>query len=365
MEQHQGTREACRAEAPAPSPRADATRQRQDEGEGTGPTPPLLIGGVIYPKTERIEDRAQTNTGIDWLTVTMPPRVSLHLQELTRFDEPGRPTQGFSRSEKRHAIGGWCFRKMDPYAESKRWGLLYENWEFPGGSSSYYANELLGQPVKVPRIDLAFDYVVPSHFMPKDLEPAFIEYVKSRGMEPRYAGPSSSYTVYLGSSSSERMIRIYRRDLKNGALFEDDLHILRVELQLKGDMAQAYWDHAAANGEHDFSVAAQHIRDMTGLLPIKQGEVDLPKLVQPIDDQDGIQAVFQFIKQNHGMIVACRQAGIDINHLAEAALERPTPVQKSRLARRVQLLKSMEAFDIEMAVKWLLNPDPASVPVPA
>lgn len=67
----------------------------------------------------------------------------------------------------------------------------------------------------------------------------------------------SGHTVYIGSRTSERMLRIYNKKAERAAAFEDVEHEnwIRVEVELKGDRAKAFLNGCIDNSIDDVILA--------------------------------------------------------------------------------------------------------------
>lgn len=312
-------------------------------------TPPLLIGGVKQQIPNKGLDITLSGVGFDYLTVTVPSQTTAEiLVHHSAFSDEGKPSTGFKNSERRECMGGFCWRKFEPHQPSKRWGKQYESWEYSGLASVTPLKLLMGHDCKPTRIDIAFDFCVSDELYPMDLEPLFLDHCESKGIDIEWKGKRLKQTVYVGSQQSERRIRIYRRDLKNMLLHEEGIHILRVELELKGDMALAFWRHMNAHGQQAaYEAASAHIAHMIGYAPIEAGW-DLPEVLRSNEDADAYQMMFQFIKQNAVMIEACNRCGIDVFKLARSKVERSkSRTTRHRLNQKVQVLASLEPSEIE------------------
>jgi hypothetical protein len=125
-------------------------------------------------------------------------------------------------------FSGSCLRKM--YAQDIDWKMLFERIDKFGGRTS--------------RVDLAFD-VRGSGLKPEILcKPALRPY-KGKGRTPRMnvlSGSDGSWTLYIGSRSSEKMLRIYDKAKEQGDYVGD---YVRIELETKGEIGHAVgWNFA-------------------------------------------------------------------------------------------------------------------------
>lgn len=319
-------------------------------------TPPILIGGVLHPKLNNKPNLSLTGTGYDAFTVSVPLGIAEQLLHRSEAVETGFGTTGFKQSEKRICMGGDCYRRFDPHTASKAWGMEYESWEYKGQPSTRPIRDLQGQECKPTRIDIAFDFDCPEDYFPSDFEDSVLPFVNNKGIDINYAGKRLSHTVYFGSRKSERMIRVYRRDVKNPLLAAEGRNILRVELELKKDMCLAFWAHITEHGpDSGIVVAAAHVSQMLGVAPITHDGY-LPPLLRTDEDTEAVQMLLQFIKQNSVMIEACRAAGIDTERLAREKIWKSAKnrMQMSRLAKKTRILSVSDAKSISAQVVALL-----------
>lgn len=321
-------------------------------GDGHRPSPPLLIGGLIQQNPNTNQHIYLSGVGFDYLTVTVPTQTSAELLlHHSAHHEPGNPSTGFKATEQRVCQGGYCWRKYDPHQPSKLWGTDYESWEFSGATSSDPIRLLRAQPAQPSRIDIAFDYTVSKDLYPMQLEPLFLEHCNANGTDIEWKGKRLKQTVYVGSQHSRRRIRIYRRDLKNLLLAEEGIHILRVELELKKDMARAFWRHYVEHGQESaYEAAAAHVAEMIGYAPIET-TTGVPEVLRTNEDAQAYQMLLQFVNQNAVMIQACERCGIDLAKLTDHKIQRAkSRMAQHRLDKRIDILASLDASDLEQMI---------------
>lgn len=316
--------------------------------------PPLLIGGLIQQKPLQNANTNLSGIGHDWLTVSVSKQVADDLVALTDLDEPGSQMPGFARSERRICMAGSCTRRFDPHTRSKRWGLDYESWVYSGATARYAMDSLIRKDCKPTRIDIAFDFDVHPDTLPEDIELLIVQACEDRGLGLHHSGPRKGYTLYVGSRTSERMIRVYRRDLKDPLLALEGASILRVELELKGALCLAYWRDMAQSGSTGFEVASMHILDMIGYSPWDQLK-HLPDVRRVDDETDATQMVFQFVRQNAVMIEACSLYGLDIQAMARLRLLDASRMQDCRLRKKLAVMSGMPAERLQAAAEYWLN----------
>lgn len=323
--------------------------------------PPLLIGGLLQQTPNKDIHISLTGAGIDYLTVTVPEITAEVLISKTGDDEPGTAGRGFRESEKRMCMGGFCWRRWNPITSSKRWGTEYETWEFAGVTAFDPARYLLDHPSKPSRIDIAFDYQVPSDFYPIELEALIQDHVESRGAKIWYAGERKKQTIYVGSRKSDRQIRIYRRDEKNPLLAAEGHHILRVELTLKREPAEAIWELMRQGGTNGQPQAAAHILEMIGYAPCDE-VAEIPELLRSDEDTEAVQMLLQFVTQNAVMLKACSVCDIDLANLATTKIDRSrNRMNQSRLAQKVQVMGLIDPDHLQEQVKHLLGDSSAGL----
>ena len=322
-------------------------------------TPPLLIGGVKHTYTEQAGSKAPnislSGVGIDYLTVTVPQATAESLLARTSEDEPGRGSQGFKQTEKRMCLGGYCWRKWNPVSSSKRWGTEYETWEFSGAASFDPARFLQDKECRPSRIDIAFDYDVDADFYPVALESMIEAHVDLIGAKIRYAGERKKQTLYIGSMKSDRMIRIYRRDEKNPLLALEGRHILRVELVLKGDHAEAIWNVMRQDRSDGYPEAAAHVLAMIGYAPCEDVS-SVPQLLRTDEDTEAVQMLLQFVTQNAIMLEALDICDVDLRSVVKAKIHTTrNRLQKMKLGRRVRVFENVDSGRLTRQVVALMG----------
>jgi len=225
----------------------------------------------------------------------------------------------FGASETRSLDGkAGILRKMQPSIASKRWGMKYECWEFPGVASSRVVQLLAGRGgAKCSRIDVCFD--LPCH--PDFTADHWAELVKPHhehlGFKDGVVGVGGVNTRYIGVQSSDKQIRIYRKDLKDPAFAEFVGPTLRVEIVFRADQAVLFWQLFQSDPEVAKLAASSVIHAMTGFQPLP-GHAEFPVFVRP-EPFDEAQKVLVFVRQNGPQALAWHDAGIDVVALAREA----------------------------------------------
>lgn len=328
-----------------------------DSAVGAEAAPPFLIGGVTRYYSKQQPYLSLSGTGFDALTVTVPLGSAELLMHASEAVEQGPQLRGFKASEKRICMGGHCWRRFNPHQSSKQWGTEYESWEYKGAPSTDPIRMLLGKPSKPTRIDYAFDFNCPDDFYPRHIEEMILENTQERGIEMHHSGNRETYTLYVGSRKSPRMIRFYRRDLKNELLALEGFSILRCELELKDEHALALWAHMSLNGpESAREAAAAHIAQMIGYAPCET-DGKTPPLVREEEETEGVQMVLEFVKQNAVMLQACSVAGVDLSKLSavKVSANNGNRNQRQRLREKTRALSVHEPARLEALVSAMLS----------
>lgn len=291
--------------------------------------------------------------GFDFLTVTVGPESRDFLLGQSQFVEAGYGQRGFGRSEERAVMGGKAWRKMDPHAESKVFGLEYESWEFSGGTASWPARQLVGRvDVRPSRIDLAFDFECDDSLRPDDLLAEWRPHFLHRGYKPGISGEGDVNTCYIGSRNSERRIRIYRKDLQKDAIAALLGPVMRVELVLKDRQACSLWAVHDNDGAAERAAAA-HVLHITGFRAMDDAG-DIPPLVDLDMVADPAQGVMEFVKRDAGTLCAFVDAGIDIEALCREHLERSGRTVQWRSERRADSIRLAGRAQVERLVRVML-----------
>lgn len=315
-----------------------------------GADPPLLTGGSLhlYPHFSR---------GIDYLTFTCPEVIGRALCEWTEFDEDGSgKAEGFRKSERRLTLGGKCWRKMEPVSSSRAYGFAYECWEWDGAPAHLAAQWLSRREGRPSHIDVAWDFEVPPGLTSDVVAESIAAHIEAAGLKPGINGEGIDRTHYVGARSSERRLRIYRKDLQKGDLWKalNLPPVLRVELIVKKRVAHAAWAKWVESEEAFFSSCAGEVQRMTGLTV--QGEWDqLPTLSLPGEVEPAAQ-VFQLLLQYGSIISDLDSAGLPLLELAAefdgAATSR---MARSRRRRRRQSLQALDMSYIVDLVRSMLH----------
>lgn len=321
--------------------------------------PPLLTGGSL--QSDNVGNLI--SVGVDFLTVTVgaanatPDSVGTYLCDATRFLEEGKPLLGFARSELRQCLGGECWRRMEPHQSSKDFGLDYESWEASGEAALGLAFDLRGRgKVRPSHIDIAFDFSV-KDAMTADVFWHLVEpWSRRKGFKPGISGEDDVNTRYIGGKTSEKRIRIYRKDKQDAGFAEFFGTVLRVELILKGDHARRWWRLYDRDEDAAKRAAGTIIHGMTGFRPVEGSEA-LPELEKPAGLADAQQLAL-FIEQHGARLLAYDAAGVDVLELARTAgVTRRNRMAESRFRKRVRSLLAAGAAQVVAMARLLLARD--------
>lgn len=312
------------------------------------PDPPLLIGGLTP------EDVGQmSHVGVDFLTVTVPDMTARDLLGHSEQSEDGYAKPGFAKSEKRLILGGDCWRRWEPRQASQAWGHSYESWEFSGHSASWPSRFLRGRECRPSRIDIAWDFSVDETYTADTFHDAVFPWCEARGITTGIAGHAGVNTRYIGSRKSDRMVRVYRKDLEDAVLAEILGPTLRVELVLKGGHAAAFWQVWKLAGSEDeaWPAAAAVLQYMCGLA-ISPGE--MPSLEVP-ECKDESQRLLAFIEQHGATVTAFEAAGVPLVDLCREASEGISKRTKIRQTQRVLELRRQGVEQVVRLVRDVMQ----------
>ena len=172
------------------------------------------------------------------------------------------------------------------------------------------------------------------------------------------SGDEPWLTRYVGSRTSERRVRIYRKDQEDAVLGELLGPLMRVEVVLRKDWAERWWSVWERDDEAGKRAAATAIEDMTGVRVWGDEREEMPGLVRP-DQCDEAQRVLAFLEQYGDAVQRWSAAGLDVLGLAKEAADakrlKCDRVTRWRGERRAEELQRMGASEIEAMVRVLLH----------
>lgn len=317
-------------------------------GQNTGGQPPHTNRGVVNYNT-------LTNVSVDWLTVSIGNKQADRFRAYTVLSQPGYPSEGFARSERRIFDGGKCWRRWDPNQEMNGHGYAYESWVFSGPVATPASKLLLHADTTRPsRLDVAFDFSCHADYTSDQVIDETWDHFTRKRITCGISGHAGIHTRYIGSRTSERMIRIYRKDKQDEAYASLYGPTMRIELVLKGKHAAAIWDSARTKGvDTIYSVAAAHLEDMTGIAAFPTID-DVPEIVHvAATDQGGRLATN--IMQNASWIVMCAELGIDVNELARMHMLNSTPQAISRMDKRKKEVQQQGVDQVRSIARQIIQ----------
>lgn len=356
------------------TPRPSQSEADYRGSQGSGPErPPFANRGVVqsqigvlalvkqYVASERL---GVGMAGIDFLTQTLRTTAGRALAERYQHLEDGTPRPGFRKSSKWVVPGGYAWRRTDPISRSKRFGKAYESWEASGAASQHLADVFKAYQGAPSRIDIAFDFRVPSELLADHVIEHQAEYLERRRLALGIAGQDGRNTRYVGSKDSERRIRIYRRDFKDPDLVREFGPLLRVELVLKKRQAKALWCEYRISRGQALAVAAAHVRDMLGLQLYGEWS-EIPPLEAVPEQTRGAEMVYRFCAQNAVMLQAAKRLGIDVGALADliATQKQGDAARKhqERLSARLRALAGVAMDQVRRIAAGGSGPERAAV----
>lgn len=315
--------------------------------------PPLLTGGLSLYKN-------LTGVSVDYLTVTIPSRLSSRLLRRTKLEREGGYSEGFNQSELRLCEDGKVWRRFDPRESSNDYGREYESWKYNGPQATPAARYLRRlDDVRPTYVDVAFDFGC----RPGDTSDALLEgcreWYQGRGLSDGINGNTrpdgqTDNTRYVGSRSSERRIKIYRKDLRSEAFGAMHGPTLRVEITLKNQHARRWWAMLTDYGfDRAYAVAAAHIQDMSGM-ECHFGIDDVPELVQP-PQSPAAEQLCNTLRQCSGTLRAALESGIDVLDLVHCMTDAAGDRTAARIAAKKREFDAVGPREIEDICRLLIQ----------
>ena len=334
---------------------ADASSPAPIPGGVENALPPLSNRGVdayVYQTnradTTVLDPNSVFRSRFDFLTVSMSTRAAESLLDRTEHLRNGGRVMGFGETEERMCFGGTMWVRSDPNQASRKWGTDYVSIELPGSQADAMLEHVPAEDSRATRIDLAHDWECEPDLIPEHLRDAWRQYWEPKGITSGISGENGINTVYLGARSSDKRIRVYRKDRQDAMWAEYPL--IRVETVVRREVAAAVWSLStrAAMG----SAMNHALKSLTGF---DMGDCVPPPPVPDLRDTDLGQRVFEFIRQNSRLLLTLDRLGIDLSDylsLAEGELSRRT---EQRLDADLLQYAGINADDLYEHVRRMLR----------
>lgn len=285
--------------------------------------------------------------GVDWLTLSVPDEVAGHLLGETDRAGDGHAGRGFRQSEERLCVGGRVWRRWGPFQPSKQWGTSYESWEWDGCQARAAARAMRGRDGRPSRVDVAFDFSCSPELTACQL----VEGWRSEGQPSQSVGGQTMavsgdepwLTRYVGAQSSDRRIRVYRKDVQDPTF--DLGAVMRVELVLKDRRAREWWAVWQRDEDSALAAAAAHVEAMTGWAPLPESG-ELPER-EAVESADVVGELFAFVQQHGQSIATWESMGVPV---VELCMERAAQAGRSGRCRMRQRAARIAAQGVDAVV---------------
>ncbi|MEX0701309.1 MAG: hypothetical protein WD069_04375 [Planctomycetales bacterium] len=189
------------------------------------------------------------------------------------------------------------------------------------------------------RVDLAWDFGCDDACTPDDVIGLIEPHAKSAGYVIGIAGQDGRNTRYIGSPTSPRRLRIYRKDWEDEYYARTFGPTMRVELILKGAHAAMWWLVWAADAVRGWAVGVGHVYEMTGFV-LEREMQDVPAIKADPAVTAEVR-LRRFAKQYGPTIMAYYEAGVPLLEYIERVRQETTcRMERSRYLRRVEELRA-------------------------
>lgn len=277
--------------------------------EGSPPLSNRGVDGNGYQTEDELHPDKVFRSRFDFLTVSMSSATAESILDQTEHLRPGGRVQGFAQSEERMCFGGTLWVRSEPVTASRQWGTDYVSIELPGSQADAMLDRIPMDGTRATRIDLAHDWECSEDLKPEHVRDAWRPHWEPKGIKSGISGEDEINTVYLGSRSSDKRVRIYRKDLQDSMW--RDYPLIRVETVVRRDVAAAVWKLSTRPA---MAAAMNHaLQTLTGH---DMGDCAPPPPVPTLADTDLGQRVFEFVKQNGRLLVTLDRLGVDLRRLA-------------------------------------------------
>jgi hypothetical protein len=287
------------------------------------------------------------------LSITVPEGPAAFLLSQTELIDKVVGRNGFRQAEHRTCMGGTTWRRFEPTQPQRAYGLAYESWEFSGPPGAWAADALRDKPGKPSRVDWAFDLYCPRDVTPAHFREQTRAHFEEAGFKPSWKGGEEDGTFYLGSPTSVRRMKVYRKDLQDKAtLFTYGHPVMRLEVTLADECAASWWRIWRQDPDQAAGVMAAHLVEITGFRVAEPRSIPVPETEPEVDQA---QRVFRFIEQNASMILAARHIGIDVVDLAEHRMTHSSRKTKLEHMKRVAEMARLRADRVMAVVHELIE----------
>jgi len=196
--------------------------------------------------------------------------------------------------------------------------------------------------LRASRLDVAWDFKVDASTDADTFADLIRDHAEHRGVQLHDFGPEKNHTKYIGSRESARRVRVYRKDRQQPQFFPEPT--LRVELELKADLAASVFTLFLEDELKAYGAAASHIHSLTGYTVDVLGDIPAQE-VKP--DIKASETLFYCLKQYGLVIDAAITAGIDVGGLARLRSESAFRHKKLRGRRMLHQFIDLGARETE------------------
>ena len=313
---------------------------------------PTLTPLTTGLRLEEVEGEERHGVGIDWLSFSCGTETAAELLEETIAFSTGGMNKSFGEVEERAGMGFSCKRQTEPRSESKEWGKDYETWEARGSHAPGLAEIAIGRKVRPRRIDVRFDLTCGEGATPDEIVQLVEGHIRERRLTIGIDGRDGVNTKYVGSQSSDRFIRVYRKDLQDMWWGNEFGPTMRIELQLNDQYAEALLRDADGDVEKVYAIAAAIIEEMT-TWKLSDRMEGVPEMTKPAVI-DVIKRAFQGTRQHGTVIVVLERIGLDPLKYCRMQFETLSRASRYRAASLERELKAYGSQIVDESLcKWI------------
>lgn len=234
----------------------------------------------------------ETKFTYDWLSATLDPKNTGYLGKALPLGNPVavptmRPRFGYDSVAQYDsgAVMMWSTSREDMGVHIMLSGSTLREFATRGSNSLQVLTQLKRFGARVSRIDLAID-VFGSEMTCGNLCKPNRQPYKGKGRTPKFTQVGDiedGWTIYIGSRSSDKFLRIYDKSKESG--FEDSSWV-RIEVECKGMVAHWLGDTLPSyTAQEAYELSATlvktmvdfNVRDWSDALDCKSVEISIPK----------------------------------------------------------------------------------------